>query len=421
MPDDSSKLAIPEWQRKAASAPSPPDHANAGDKPTEENTTTNDEQSDSDPASSSDNDKSSLLEQAKTFLSDPEIRDATTSRKITFLESKGLTNDEINSLLGVSRNEDASSTSGPDDTSDHTETVTIKNSTASATATSTVPPSTSTSTTTLAPRDVPPIITYPEFLVNPSAQSKPPLMSLRSVLYTLYGAAGLGATFYGASEFLVKPMLKSLGDARHDLAETTLSNLSILNEKLEKNVSKIPAHISQSEKLGEEDEETDDAESITSDPTEVFHRDIATQTSPALTNEINDDFPTSSAEEDSEDGSLKIVDSHTKSLTQITSHLQELVSDYTTSGELDDSMRDRVSDLQTYLDGLKYSSYNSFLNNNAMYNNSYSIPSGDTSRSGARSKEEEAFSAFRTEIRGVKGALLSARNFPSGRPAGVTR
>lgn len=406
MPDSSSKPTIPEWQRKASSTSSPADQ-NASDKPTEETTATEDEQTTSSPG------RSALLEQAKTFLADPEICDATTDRKISFLESKGLTNDEIDSLLGVSRNEDAPTATEENDATGGR--ATIKTDTASATAIASTPPSNATPS----PRDVPPIITYPEFLVNASAQSKPPLMSLGSVLYTLYGAAGLGATFYGASEFLVKPMLRALGDARHELAETALNNLSTLNEKLESNVSKIPAR-PLSDKLAEDDED-DETESITSDPTEVFHRDIATQTTPELMNDSPGTFGTSPT--DTDDNPHKVVDSHKQTLAKITSHLQEFVSGHTTSGELDDTMRKQVSDLQSYLDGLKYSSFNPYISNNNLYNNSYnySVGSGDTSGGGNRSKEEDAISAFRAEIRGVKGALLSARNFPSGRPAGVTR
>lgn len=421
MTNNSSKPSIPEWQRNSTPASSPP----------QDEAKNNTSASNSDSVPTPDQDRSALLEQAKTFLSDPTIRDATTTRKITFLESKGLTSDEINSLLGVSRNEDASSSSAasePADTTSKTNNIAqAQTSTSSAAATSTAPPS----------RDVAPIITYPEFLVNASAQHKPPLLSLRGVLYTLYGAAGLGATLYGASEFLVKPMLNTLSDARHELAETTLTNLSTLNEKLEKNVSKLPEHfpISSTRPLEDqaEGEETDETESITSDPTEVFHRDIATQTSPDLLsdnnnyNNIHNNITTIS---DNENGEThhKAIESHIRSLEQITRHLQDFNTSQTTSSETDSSMRDRITDLQNYLDGLSYSAYNSYLSNSNMYSSSIYSNSGDANQknsssgsSSTRNKEEDAISTFRTEIRGVKGALLSARNFPSGRPAGVTR
>jgi Pex14 N-terminal domain len=55
-------------------------------------------------AASSSASRTELLEQASRFLEDDGIRDAPTSRKVAFLESKGLANDEIQKLLGVSRN-----------------------------------------------------------------------------------------------------------------------------------------------------------------------------------------------------------------------------------------------------------------------------------------------------------------------------
>lgn len=49
-----------------------------------------------------------VLEQAKKFLEEDEVKDASTDKKVAFLESKGLQGEEIQSLLGVSRNEEAS-------------------------------------------------------------------------------------------------------------------------------------------------------------------------------------------------------------------------------------------------------------------------------------------------------------------------
>ena len=75
------------------------------------------QQSSSDGSSAQGSDKSvdssppsraTLLEQASSFLDNKEIRDASTGKKIAFLESKGLNNDEIQRLLGVSRIAEAS-------------------------------------------------------------------------------------------------------------------------------------------------------------------------------------------------------------------------------------------------------------------------------------------------------------------------
>jgi ribosomal protein S15P/S13E len=416
-----SKPVIPEWQRKATPSPPASDISDASAA-----NTTDDASDNASPEPSPTEDRSALLEQARNFLSEPSISDASTSRKIEFLESKGLTNDEIQALLGVSRNEDASSPAS-EITNDNDKTTTteynapaeiqttvstLSNNNAAATASST--------TTSTSQPHVPPIITYPEFLVNASAQNnKPPLISFQGVLYSLYAAAGLGATIYGSSEYLVKPMLKTLTEARHDFAETALNNLTALNEKLEQNVSKIPANIIP-KPTSEEEDDDEETESITSDPTELFHRDVATQTSPDLLS----DSPPSSEETnaDSESSAIKAIDTHTERLSTLTSHLKEFVTDHTSSRKVDDSARDKISDLQSYLDGLTYSSTNNYLGNNAMYN-IYGSSGGDMgrNRSGStNSKEQDAVTTFKAEIRGVKGALLSARNFPAGK-AGVAR
>ncbi len=49
-----------------------------------------------------------LVESARKFLEEDEVKDATTDKKIAFLEKKGLENEEIEQLLGVSRNVEAS-------------------------------------------------------------------------------------------------------------------------------------------------------------------------------------------------------------------------------------------------------------------------------------------------------------------------
>ena len=56
--------------------------------------------------------REAVVEQAKRFLEEDEVRDASTEKKITFLESKGLRGDEIQQLLGVTRNTEASAEVG---------------------------------------------------------------------------------------------------------------------------------------------------------------------------------------------------------------------------------------------------------------------------------------------------------------------
>ncbi|KAL5003549.1 peroxisomal membrane anchor protein conserved region-domain-containing protein [Aspergillus recurvatus] len=401
MSDSHHKPSIPKWQQQhSGSSPPNPEGKNADN-----------------------GERSALLEQASSFLQDDSIRDASTDRKIAFLESKGLTAPEIDGLLGVSRNAEASSSgSGTNDSSVDQSKSTPASSTETsdqAVSRSTPPtPSLDSRPVSSVPRDVPPIITYPEFLLH---QSKPPpLVTLRSVLYTLYGAAGIGATIYGAGEYLVKPMLAALTNARHDLAQTVEENLKKLNEKLEQNVSQIPPSliVKCATLLGDATEE--DIESITSDPTELFHRDIGTQTSQDLTQPSSVTSASNTIESTSSD-SITAVMTHQKRLETIGFHLRELGDAQSQSSTLHDTTRSRINDLHHYLDRLMYSK-NSYPYSSAMGYGGYSTPgldSGGSAALGVGKAEEDAISNFRAEIRGVKGALLSARNFPSGRSAGL--
>ncbi|GFF36176.1 hypothetical protein IFM61606_02769 [Aspergillus udagawae] len=411
MSDSKSKPpSIPQWQQPAAAS-------------------TNGDTSTSAPSPSSDETpRSVLIEQARKFLQDDSLRDAPIDRKIAFLESKGLRSEEIDSLLSISRDTDSSSSSissaeGNKSTPDSTTSSTSNESQSPKESSSSSPTSSASSSTTpaapsavksSAPRDVPPIITYPEFLIQ---QTKPPpLVTLRSILYTLYGAAGLGASLYGASEYLVKPMLATLTSARLELAQTANTNLQKLNEKLEQNVSRIPPHLSAKDaKQTEPTDSEDDEDSITSDPTELFHRDVATQTSQDLdASALPGTTDQQSADEAAPDPTTT-VNTHLKRLENITSHLREVASSENESGALDDSVRTRLNELHHYLDGLLYSrsSYSSVTGYGV-----YSTPGVETTSgpsAGISKAEEDAMASFRADIRGVKGALLSARNFPASR------
>ncbi|KAJ5688746.1 hypothetical protein N7462_003138 [Penicillium macrosclerotiorum] len=422
MSDPSSKPpSIPSWQRQSESGPADPSPSSPSASPN----------SDDLPASTLRHD---LLEQASRFLEDESIRDAPTDRKVSFLESKGLNSDEIETLLGVARNPEATSsteTPAEDKTQETTSSPASLQSqptssspvTASSTSTSMAQPrstpATSPSTSPSSARDVPPIITYPEFLFQPA--KPPPLVTMSRILYTIYGAAGLGASIYGASEYLVKPMLANLTSARHDLATTAQENLEKLNEKLEQTVTVIPAHLTARKTADEE--ESNDSDSFTSDPTELFHRDIGTQTTPDVS-QTSLVSSTKDSEEDAEDAPTVAVNNHLSRLESIQSQLKEVNELEKDSSDLDDSMRASLTDLHHYLDGLIYSApaYSASTPSYGLYSNTTSS-GGDSKAAGVRKSEDDAIASFKAEIRGVKGALLSARNFPAsrgGRLGGVT-
>ncbi|KAJ5755528.1 hypothetical protein N7533_005071 [Penicillium manginii] len=413
MSDSSSKSpSIPSWQRQSGAAP-------ADQSSSSSSSPSPSPSSDDAPAPTN---REDLLTQAAKFLEDESIRDSPTDRKVTFLESKGLNSDEIDQLLGITRNAEATSTTPTAAESKTQETPSTPSSGQSevtpsspATAqsspnTTSQPRSTAPSTTPAsAPRDVPPIITYPEFLFE--ANKPPPLVTMNRVLYTIYGAAGLGASIYGASEYLVKPMLATLTSARHELASTAQENLTKLNEKLEKSVTVIPAHLTARKTTPFEDE-SDDTDSVTSDPTELFHRDMGTQTSPETT---ESSIAAIEKESKAPDAPTQAVNNHMSRLESIQSQLKEVNGVDKDSSALEDELRNKLTDLHHYLDGLTYAapSYSSSTPSYGLY--SSTTNGTDSAAMGVKKSEDEAIAGFKAEIRGVKGALLSARNFPTSR------
>jgi hypothetical protein len=408
---DPKDAAIPDWQRQ------PPSTTTASEQPESESKTSRED----------------LLAQANKFLEDETIRNTSTDRKIAFLESKGLRNDEIVKLLGIQQTvTETSETASEKTSSPQKDSLVTKPSNHSfpspeiQSSTASTPPAPSPKSAT-STRDIPPVITYPEFLLQ---QSKPPLITFRNLLYTIYGVFGVGTSVYAVSEFLVKPMVQNLTITRHELAQTAGENLIKLNEKLEQNVSQIPPYTSHkstnnrlSKNTGTDDEnETPDAadsESITSDPTELYHRDVATQTSSEFDNHtpvpitLNDSVDADRDTTLSTSKSIATIRTHSSRLDLIAFQLRQRLDDDKRSKVADDVVMNHISDLQKYLDDLSYNSNPSYLSN-SVFNMSTSGSFGKNSNS---SKEDDAIASFRAEIRSVKGALLSAKNFPSGRSA----
>lgn len=400
---------------KPKSPPSPSPQQQSDSASTDSQVSSSSPSSDDAPASTS---RQDLIDQASRFLEDDSLRDAPIDRKISFLESKGLKSSEIQQLLGVARNAEATRTTAdpenpgqeiPQSSAEQIEVTPSSPVTAQSTPTTVSQPRSSITASSTS-RDVAPIITYPEFLAQ--ANKPPPLVTMRNIFYTIYGAAGLGASIYGASEFLVKPMLASLTAARHDLATTAQENLQKLNEKLEQNVSVIPAHLTA--RKADADESTEDNDSVTSDPTELFHRDIGTQTTPSVTP------PSLSFSNDNVDPAIMApvaaVNNHMSRIQSIQAQLREAGDAEKDSSSLDDSLRTRLTDLHHYLDGLIYAAptYTAAGSAYGLYN-AGRTGGPDGSATGLRKAEDEAIAGFKAEIRGVKGALLSARNFPASR------
>ncbi|KAF2497823.1 hypothetical protein BU16DRAFT_525417 [Lophium mytilinum] len=373
MSDKPAKPAIPSWQR--ATPPASSSSPGAEDSTRDETQTAAESQEDQPREEDTTSEDPTLLEQALEFLEDPAIRDAPRDRKAAFLESKGVTKENIQKLLGAA---DEPKTSP-------------------SVATSGEQPWPKTSSAPKAqPRDIPPIVTYPEFLTQ--STRPPPLITARRIATTAYVAGAVATAIYGISKYIVSPMTDTLSDARHDFASHAQSHVEEFNTRLGDIVSVDPATTS---KLLKPIDHSDDISEADSDPTELYHRDFGTQTTPSLSRR-----PSVSSNTNSDPEANTTVAIHETRLKSLTSHLRELEATHNNDTSSADSLRASLTDLNTYLNEMTYQSYHSY--SGGLYGGSnYGMPRG-------KDGKEDQVEALKAEIRGVKGVLLSARNFPAG-------
>jgi hypothetical protein len=389
----SNKPGIPAWQRAQQplqSTTPPPATQPTEDTETKDNDTTVPEQSNAqqdiqettteDPSTQevafSAEERSQQLDIVKSFLEDPGVKDEPVEKKREFLESKGIAQAVIDQELGQK------STPSPQPSINTAEFASFKEASQPPRAQPQPP----------ARIVAPPIITYPEFLED--ARKPPPLITPMRVLNATYIASAIAAIAYGASTFLVKPMAASLTDARHDFATHGQSKIDELNERLSKIVSKIPEPKSATDVA-----DLDDVESVASDPTELFHRDIGTQTSPPVT-------PALSSAAQSE---IKTTaDKQNDRLTIIKSHLDEMLSGLEAGEQPAKDRLEETNKLRHHLDNMMY---------RVQTQNVWSTGFGADQKPG--SDADDAIEEVKKEIRGVKGVLLSAKRFaPVGTVSG---
>jgi hypothetical protein len=204
---------------------------------------------------------------------------------------------------------------------------------------------------------------------------------------------------YGLSKYVLDPMHDQLSEARHDFFTHAGTKVDELNGRLSKVVTVPPAKSSTKTK---ETEVADNASvtSEASDPTELFHRDIGVQTSPPLSRNqsswsLSESDPTNSSE------ALARQESRLGSITSTLRDIRFTV-DYTSNKEKDVSAQ--VDAFTKYLNELMDSSpYYKYQSNFPTWNNKDSTTT-----------TTDEFEKFKTEIRSMKGAMLSTRNFPRG-------
>lgn len=241
----------------------------------------------------------------------------------------------------------------------------------------------------------PPIITYPEFLVE--AHKPPPLITPTRVLNTLYAAGGLATILYAASKYIINPMVDNLSESRHEFLTHSQSKVDVLNERLSKLVSKQPGT------KGASSEVDDDTDSEISDPTELYHRDMGTQT----------EAPPEPKSLIVENNEKDHVEWATNGLKIIESHMNEMADASDKSGEAHKDRLEKMNNLRHYLDQLIYGTVGGPLWTEDSIKNAY----GNGTTGTESKKEDDAIEELKKEIRGVKGVLLSAKRFPPvGRP-----
>ncbi|KFY30279.1 hypothetical protein V493_02026, partial [Pseudogymnoascus sp. VKM F-4281 (FW-2241)] len=185
-------------------------------------------------------------------------------------------------------------------------------------------------------------------------------------------------------------MASALSDSRHELAAAAQAHLDTLIGKLKPLVSEVPQPVlAQGERYEDNDGEDSDG-----DPTEMFHRDIGVQTSPAISR------PSSPSQEPK----VSVAEAQAKKASNIGAVLSEV--DLTIASELHETSRlqDGVDDLKKYLDSLMY--------------NPPTFSYGAGSAFGAKRDEDDEIGRVKREIRAVKGVLLTARSFPGVGAAG---
>ncbi|RMY33899.1 hypothetical protein D0866_05609 [Hortaea werneckii] len=421
MADGKGKSSIPAWQRsRQQQAPPSPATADEASKPSDQHSGPEDSTSSGEETRNTHEDAmeaeevapppegTSQLDMVEAFLADPGVKDAPLEKKRRFLESKEIPVETIDKVLKPK--EEEPSTRSPIDTGDFQ---------AFRSSQATQQPMQEAPEPTQQPRvqteRPPPIITYPEFLVD--AHKPPPLITPGRIINAGYVAAGLATLAYGASKFLVNPMIGSLVESRQDFATHTNSKLDEFNERLSKIVSRVPEPATKAKgaDAATSEEEVDDTDSLASDPTELFHRDQGTQTSPppsgtstpATGDLVTPDDPTKK----------DAIAYHTNALNILSSHLSEISS----SPGADEAVKARqeaLSKLRHYLDTTMYAS--SSVNLWTQSEDGISAQSGRGQNGGKNGKKVDAGEELKKEVRGVKGVLLSARRFPGPGSAGVS-
>ncbi|KAG6015256.1 hypothetical protein E4U43_005547 [Claviceps pusilla] len=349
------------------------------------------------------------LQVARRFLQEAHVKASSREKKTEFLKAKGLHASDIEKLLEeeAEQSTNAAAAAAAASSSSSSSQKEQERSPESETAQPSHPPN------QYPPQqqqqqqqanvisDRPPIVTYPEFLVKP--ERPPPLVTKNGIISTLYAFAGLSTMLYGTSKYFIGPMVDTLTDARTELHSVAAQKLDTLVAQLEKTVSVVPpaAVVASARPPDHHDSEDED-------PTEMFHRDVGTQTallidhhaspSPAAkTNGVGEGRGVEEEKEEEETASQRQADR----LTSLTKTLSLLKDQFRAQSEGFEDIKTLLDVFRDDLDGMTYSGgLPDFLG------------SGYDVYGTSKKEPEDEIRKVRDNIRRVKGLLLSTRNFP---------
>lgn len=318
---------------------------------------------------------------ARRFLQEDQVKAASSEEKKAFLKSKGIPDAEILRLLAHNDPPESSQVSFP---------FLIPAHRLAPFHAYTTPQQDSTSLVTQQPResaisrpthDHPPILTYPEFLTKP--QSPPPLVTTSRLLNALYAATGLATLLYGAGKFVFAPMVEDLADARSDFHHAVLQKLGRALSQLEETVSTPPSTYRTRLAHAAAHEDADD-------PSEMFHRDVATQTS-----DLPSPRPLTAA------ATAPLWEQQHAKLAALTRSLETLRDDLQTQCGDIQGLKSLVDDFRDDLDALTFPTHSELASGFGMYGRAQ------------RHEPDDELRRVRDNARRVKGVLLRTKNFPA--------
>ncbi|UKZ82199.1 hypothetical protein TrVFT333_009983 [Trichoderma virens FT-333] len=327
----SSSDGVPKWQLNA-----PSDEAPADASPSQQESQTD------------------KLEVARRFLDDDAVKAAPRDTKVDFLKSKGVEDEDIEHLLGgLEEAPSSAKDSTPSEESKQKALQVLENSFAPK------PPAVSEpSNPILAGSDRPPVVTYPEFLTKP--QRTPP---------------------WSQPMESSTPSTHLLTSARIDLHETTANRLDSIVKQLESTVSVVPSYKSSGANAASETTESED-------PSEMFHRDVGTQTS-------FPNSPSSSSLKGKDEAQSKV---QADRLSKLAKSLKGLTDDFKQQSTESQDIKVLLDVFRDDLDNMTYGHHAELF--------------GNFDKRKKKDSEDE-IRKVRDNIRRIKGVLLSARTFPT--------